>query len=92
VAEVHRLTAISSRPTRDGDTKIHILTTLSARNVPAVKGAEVDRKRRTIEGLFFEVSRTPSCASRSLWGAAPGVGAEVSHLPDESRMGHAPGR
>lgn len=61
VAEVRRITVVLDKPTRDGDTEIHVLTNLPAKEVPAVKVAEVYRKRWTIEGLFFEVAQTLSC-------------------------------
>jgi hypothetical protein len=61
VIEVRRITVALDKPTREGDTEIHILTNLPAKKVPAVKVAEVYRKRWTIEGLFLEVSQTLSC-------------------------------
>jgi Transposase DDE domain len=61
VAEVRRITVALDKPTRDGDTEIHILTNLPARKVSALRVAEVYRKRWTIEGLFLEVSQTLSC-------------------------------
>jgi len=61
VAEVRRITVVLDRPTREGDTEIHILTNLPAKKVPAVKVAEVYRQRWTIEGLFFEAAQTLSC-------------------------------
>lgn len=61
VAEVRRITVVLDRPTREGDTEIHILTNLPAKTVSAVKVAEVYRQRWTIEGLFFEAAQTLSC-------------------------------
>jgi hypothetical protein len=61
VLEVRRITVALDKPTRDGDTEIHLLTNLPARKVPAVRVAEVYRKRWTIEGLFFEAAQTLSC-------------------------------
>src|SRR6516162_9570060 len=61
VMEVRRITVVLDQPTRDGDTEIHILTNLPAKQVPAVRVAEVYRKRWTIEGLFFEASAVLSC-------------------------------
>jgi hypothetical protein len=61
VIEVRRITVVLDQPTRDGDTEIHILTNLPAREVPAVRVGEVYRTRWTIEGLFFEVAQTLSC-------------------------------
>jgi hypothetical protein len=60
VREVRRLTAVLGQPTRDGATEIPMRTNLPAKTVPAVRGAEVDRKRWTIEGLFFEASAVRS--------------------------------
>jgi hypothetical protein len=61
VAEVRRITVVLDKPTRDGDTAIHILTNLPAKTVSALTVAEVYRKRWTIEGLFFEAAQTLSC-------------------------------
>jgi Transposase DDE domain len=61
VIEVRRITVALDKPTRDGDTEIHILTNLPAKKVSAVKVAEVYRKRWTIEGLFFEAAQALSC-------------------------------
>src|SRR5262249_20560069 len=60
VREVRRITVLLDKPTRDGDTEIHILTNLP-KKVSALKVAEVYRKRWTIEGLFFEVAQTLAC-------------------------------
>lgn len=61
VLEVRRITVVLDKPTRDGDTEIHLLTNLPARKVSAKKVAEVYRKRWTIEGLFYEAAQTLSC-------------------------------
>ncbi len=58
---VRRITVELDKPTRDGDTEIHVLTNLPAKKVSAVRVAEVYRKRWTIEGLFLEVSQTLEC-------------------------------
>jgi Transposase DDE domain len=60
VREVRRITVLLDKPTRDGDTEIHVLTNLP-KKVSALKVAEVYRRRWTIEGLFFEVAQTLSC-------------------------------
>jgi len=59
--EVRRVTVELDKPTREGETEIHILTNLPAKKVSARKVAEVYRKRWTIEGLFFEAAQTLSC-------------------------------
>jgi len=61
VFEVRRITIALDKPTRDGDTEIHILTNLPGKKVTAVKVAEIYRQRWTIEGLFFEAAQTLSC-------------------------------
>ena len=61
VWDVRRITVVLDKPTRDGDTEIHLLTNLPARKVSAIKVAEVYRKRWTIEGLFYEAAQTLSC-------------------------------
>jgi len=60
VLKVRRVTVVLDKPTRDGDTEIHILTNLP-QEVGAVQVAEIYRQRWTIEGLFFEVAQTLSC-------------------------------
>jgi hypothetical protein len=57
---VRRVTVVLDKPTRDGDTEIHILTNLPAK-VSAARVADLYRQRWTIEGLFLEVSQTLGC-------------------------------
>jgi hypothetical protein len=66
VFTVRRITVALDKPTREGDTEIHLLTNLPAGKVPAAKVAEVYRKRWTIEGLFYEAAQTLSCEIRTL--------------------------
>jgi hypothetical protein len=61
VFTVRRITVALDKPTREGDTEIHLLTNLPAGKVPAAKVAEVYRKRWTIEGVFYEAAQTLSC-------------------------------
>lgn len=61
VKVVRRITVELDKPTRDGDTEIHLLTNLPAKKVSAARVAEVYRKRWTIEGLFLEASQTLEC-------------------------------
>ena len=61
VLEVRRITVVLDKPTRDGDTEIHLLTNLPAKKVSAIRVAEIYRKRWTIEGLFYEAAQTLSC-------------------------------
>jgi hypothetical protein len=66
VRDVRRVTVELDQPTRDGDTTIHILTNLPVKGAPAVKVAEVYRRRWTIEGLFLEVEETLACEVKTL--------------------------
>jgi Transposase DDE domain len=63
---VRRITVVLDKPTRDGDTEIHILTNLPARAVKATKVAELYQKRWTIEGRFYEVTQTLDCEPNTL--------------------------
>jgi hypothetical protein len=64
--QVRRITVVLDKPTRDGDTEIHILTNLPARAVKATKVAELYLKRWTIEGRFYEVTQTLDCEPNTL--------------------------
>lgn len=61
VVNLRRVTVVLDKPTREGDTEIHILTNLPIKKVPAWQVADIYRQRWTIEGLFFEVSQTLAC-------------------------------
>jgi hypothetical protein len=65
VLVVRRLSVTLDQPTRDGDTELHLLTNLPA-EVAAARGAELYRKRWTIEGLFLEVAQTLDCEINTL--------------------------
>lgn len=64
--QLRRITVVLDKPTRDGDTEIHILTNLPAREVQAAKVAELYLKRWTIEGRFYEVTPTLNCEPNTL--------------------------
>ena len=55
---LRRITVVLDRPTRDGDTEIHILTNLPAKDARAKTIAELYRKRWTIETAFAELEAT----------------------------------
>jgi IS4 transposase len=55
---LRRVTVALDRPTRDGDTEIHILTDLPAKVARAKAIAELYRKRWTIETAFAELEAT----------------------------------
>jgi len=60
-----RITVELRKPTRDGDSILHVLTNLPA-EVSAVDCAELYRKRWSIETLFYEVTQTLSCEIKTL--------------------------
>jgi Transposase DDE domain len=55
---VRRITLVLDKPTRDGDTEIHMLTNLRQEEATAVQSAELYRQRWTIEGRFYELAQT----------------------------------
>jgi hypothetical protein len=55
---LRRITVVLDRPTRDGDSEIHILTNLPAKDARAKVIAELYRKRWTIETAFAELEAT----------------------------------
>lgn len=65
VIRLRRITVELNEATRDGDWQVHLLTNLPAA-VPAVTGAELYRKRWSIETLFWEVTTTLTCEVRTL--------------------------
>jgi hypothetical protein len=64
--DIRRITVELDEPTEDGDTEIHILTNLPAKDATAVQVAELYRQRWTIEGLFLEVAQTLACEVKTL--------------------------
>lgn len=62
---LRRLTVELLQPTRDGDMVLHLLTNLPE-DISAVEGAELYRKRWTIETLFYEVTQTLQCEIKTL--------------------------
>jgi IS4 transposase len=66
VLVVRRVTVELDQPTQDGDTEIHLLSNLPARQASAAQVAELYRKRWTIEGLFLEVATTLNCEIKTL--------------------------
>ncbi len=63
--KVRRITVKLSRPTRDGDTEIHLLTNLPSR-VRAVRISKAYRTRWTIENCFGHLSRALNAEIRAL--------------------------
>jgi len=61
-----RITVVLDKPTRDGDTEIHILTNLSKKKAKALVVADLYRRRWTIEGLFLGMSQTLNAEPQTL--------------------------
>jgi Transposase DDE domain len=61
-----RVSVVLDRPTRDGDTEIHLLTNLPARKATATAVAELYRRRWTIEGRFLEMAQTLNAEPQAL--------------------------
>src|SRR5512143_2065720 len=53
---VRRITVVLDKPTRDGETEIHILTDLPAEAADALTIAELYRRRWTVEAAFGELA------------------------------------
>src|SRR5579863_2140655 len=62
---LRRLTIELDKPTRDGDTVLHLLTNLPEEVLPLVI-AELYRQRWSIETLFYEVTQTLECEIKTL--------------------------
>jgi IS4 transposase len=63
---VRRVSIALDKPTRDGDSEIHVLTDLPERVADGVRVAEVYRQRWTIEARFYEVAQTLNCEPNTL--------------------------
>jgi hypothetical protein len=63
---LRRVTVRLNKPTRDGDSEIHLLTNLPAETANARKVAELYAKRWTIETMFQELTETLSCEVKTL--------------------------
>jgi hypothetical protein len=63
---VRRVTVHLRTPTRDGDTELHILTNLTAREASAARVAELYQKRWTIEAVFHELTMALQCEIETL--------------------------
>lgn len=55
---LRRVSVVLDKPTRDGDTEIHLLTNLPVKAARAKVVAEVYRRRWTIEAAFAEIEKT----------------------------------
>ena len=63
---VRRVTVALKTPTRDGDTELHLLTNLTAREAAGVKVAELYQRRWTIEVVFHELTMVLRCEVHTL--------------------------
>lgn len=63
---VRRVTVRLKKPTRDGDTEIHLLTNLPASKANAIKVAKLYRKRWRLETAFQELTTHLRCELNTL--------------------------
>lgn len=63
--QLRRITIELTQATRDGDTRLHLLTNLP-KKVSALQVADLYRRRWTIETLFLEVTTTLTCEINTL--------------------------
>ncbi|NJN05715.1 MAG: transposase [Rhodobacteraceae bacterium] len=63
--QVRRVTLVLDKPTREGETEIHVLTNLPA-SVTAATVMELYRKRWRIEGLFQDLTTILKCEVNTL--------------------------
>lgn len=63
---LRRVSVVLDKPTRDGDTEIHVLTNLPVEAADGVRVAELYRKRWTIENRFYELATTLNCEPDTL--------------------------
>lgn len=66
VQKFRRVTVVLEKPTRDGDTEIHILTNLPQKGGSATLVARLYRRRWTIEGVFLEMSQVLNAEPHTL--------------------------
>lgn len=64
--QVRRITVKLKKPTRDGDSEIHLLTNLPASKVNAVKVAKLYQKRWRLETAFQELTTHLRCELNTL--------------------------
>jgi hypothetical protein len=63
---VRRITLTLQEPTRDGDTKLHILSNVPGHRASAAQLARLYGKRWSIETAFFDITTTLSCEINTL--------------------------
>jgi Transposase DDE domain len=61
-----RITVELDKPTRNGDSELHLLSNVPRKNADAVTLADLYRKRWTIETVFQEVTTTLQCEIHTL--------------------------
>ena len=66
ILEVRRVTLRLNKPTRDGQSELHLLTNLPQEDASAVEIAELYSKRWKIETLFQELTTTLKCEVKTL--------------------------
>lgn len=62
---VRRISVELDEPTRDGDTEIHLLSNVPAKDADACRLAEIYRQRWEIENAFYLLTTTMTCEMKS---------------------------
>jgi hypothetical protein len=62
---VRRITVCLDKPTRDGDTELHLLSNVPAAKANACRLAQAYQQRWEIENAFYVVTTTLNCESKS---------------------------
>ena len=60
---LRRVTVVLDKPTRDGDTELHLLTNVPVKHRPCAVVADLYRRRWTIETAFAEVEECSTAGS-----------------------------
>jgi IS4 transposase len=63
---LRRITVVLDKPTRNGDSEVHVLTNLPAKKATAIQVANLYQKRWRIENRFYEVTQTLECEPNTL--------------------------
>lgn len=63
---LRRITVVLDKPTRNGDSEVHVLSNLPVKKATAVQVANLYQKRWRIENRFYEVTQTLECEPNTL--------------------------
>ena len=81
---VRRITVELHRPTRNGETIIHLFTNVPKKHASALQLANLYRTRWTIETMFLELTETLTCEVKTLAYPKAAILAFCLAIPDEN--------